>query len=1691
MAQNQGTSTTDPSTFIKGMIKDIDDTFYPEGSWYHARNAINNSKDGNEGTISNEPSNTLCTQAPFPIIGAIHLDADRWAIFSTNNLLHEIGVFVEGTCQYTPLKNCNGQSMAQNNCLNFSQNQLIIGVAKENFDCTWQVYFADKGQNPDRTVNIDRPAFVETCQTVNNCLICNCTTQLNCDLIRLAPLVTTPCLRVSRGSQGGSIPNGSYYAVVAYVLNSQRVTDYYTPSNVQSLFDHDNVACSLQIDIEQMDTTHFDYFELTIVRFANSQTSAKRIGIYSTRQKHISIDNINEALPSIPIEQIPLRTPSYESSDGIFEIGNYMLRIGPRARFDFNYQPLANRITTKWQAVAFQSNYYGQSGNDTGYMRDEVYPFFIRWIYDTAEKSSSYHIPGRPAVQVSPGVFENSPAGGNPNALDPSDKYFEVVNTGDDTIVPYNASTIGTLLSNGGRLISEGIMGYWESTEIYPDKKPLIYNASAHTWSALTLPPTQYPGTTIADYDLCGKPIRHHKFPDNKVIPHYRDEPNTGGDKQQIITLAVGFDNILPPVDDNGVLIPGIVGYEILRGSREGNKTVIAKGIINNMRIYDIGTNQTGLYPNYPYNPLGPDPFLTPKENLGENPLWTDHGPLSGVSRNQFTFHSPDTSFNNPFLSSKELKIYGESFGQVDGSFSESPKHPKEKLVTDVAFVAASIIGIAEAIIAIRGQKTERTTYPQMLTLGATGGFTLAGAGSAGIGSWAAPSLLPSPGNLVDPTAQIAINSALFSASDALYGGVRTTDQMLNLATALSQMNSGNDAFENTTFPNTYSGVLNLPGITGFQTERSVQEPRNSSVPLPVRIVSGFSLYSHYWAIGTDAAMSLITSLIPYTQYALRYTSHGYMKNFRAATPSTYRYQLTNALYLDNDFQEFGENQNAKINNLLRSKTVALQTLVNVTDPFNVDNTAQTVGTSIALRQANSNYETDPGKGPYYKDNVKLEFNTTASSHYTGLKYRMRNQYGQLDGIIQVPVSTCLVTPSNPIVAGTVIQPSAGPLFNGDIYIGRYTEKNTFFYFWEWLYDQPEGFEYDYSMRYMLNYPRYWANFTKFDPGAFINSFVTSIITFSFDNLQLPSRMHSLDGPFLPAGFLNLFNAIFRVTNRYFYLFNSGVRDFFVESEINVALRDWEDPIEKRYYDPNRFRNLDELFDPRIIKSGNFFKYDQSLSVSRLFNNFFSWGNIQDRDYDPATAATCFTYYKKRVIYSLPQNLEAKKDFWRVFLANNYKDFKSRVSGVETINKNGAMFFFYEQAPIMYQGVDTLQTSLGTKITIGDGGLFSQPEQYVVNANESYEYGSCQNRLAIVNSPVGLFWMGQNQGKIFRYNGSVQELSAINMKFWFNRFLPYQLTQDFPTFDLTDNPVVGIGCQAIYNNRDSTLYFAKKDYKLRAQYVGQVTYVPGSGFFLGSLPISLQNSQYFEDASWTISFDPKSNTWQSFHDWHPDLMLPSKSYHLTTFKNAATNAGEIWKHTDNQTSFCNFYGVDYPFEIDYVAQTGQMVETLRSIEYFMEAHIYRNDKTDFYHVLDYNFDHAVVYNSEQVSGMLILNDTPKNDVAGRLLYPIINPTSIDILFDKVEQKYRFNQFWDITADRGEYTFPNVQRQIWQTAANGYVRNLNPANLNYNKLEFQRKKFRHYANHVLLYKNISGNVKILMKIANNKELVSFR
>jgi hypothetical protein len=1791
----QDTSSAQSNSFIKGLNKDADPLFVQEGMWTHARNAVNNTAEGDLGTLSNEESNALCAKvgttmnAPkVYIIGALHLFSDKWLIYSVGyNILDavpinsEIGLFESDLCRYRPI--------VQDKCLNFNKLNLITGATKLKDDCTWQVYWADN-LNPDRLLNIgdpktwppdsytwlgggassinyysngvdqllwpgvswDEKCIASTTQFPTPCKICTPINSLNCDAIRLASLVKTPCLDLNRSAQQGVLENGSYAVTAAYTINRQRVTNYFSAGYTQPVWNELNQKGSFEISVDA-DSEHFDEFELVVIRFIDQNLSAKRVGYYSTRTTTIVLDQIPETRETVPVEDLILQNPVIDKSAQMAEVNSYLLRIGPTNKFDFNYQPLANLIQAEWVSVEYPERYYIDGGKNTSFLRDEVYAYFIRWVYNTGDKSASYHIPGRPSTSYTyQGVTypsETSAYNVVGQSLPGDTMLFQSVNTA--TIVP----TATTTLPDGGVVISSGRMGYWQSTEVYPDNKPEVWNSTSHCWTR----------TADTNYDLCGKPIRHHKFPDNALTAstqHFTKKTN--GD-YFIRTMGVQFKNIILPKDNDGNDIPGIVGYEILRGSRHGNKSILAKGMINNFRDYSPRGSAAqdglkGLYANYPFNTIVPyqnqltnpgalgfnyqynDPYITSRDN--DNDKVNQNVPKDIIS-----FHSPDTSFINPYLSTSELKIYGSLRGRATQYFIEPSKHPQFKLLGNEIVLFAIASGIIYALLKILGEV--KINYP--------GGNLVAGQDYAYPGASPGPILtLPPTGNsifqnTVAVSASTGLDLALAThfttgaSLSSLFTGVDPLPAYFNTASATLQAGG---AYTLQSYEKTYSGFQLLgPVLTGV-----------------LSAISGGGMALFYFVEGTNAAVQVMYAMVRKRQYALELVGHGDYDTFFAPNAQfDRRFIMEDGIFVSDQIQAFPEYQDPafpgtvikyNINNIKRPKLAVLRTRRsnNTLDGphFLLDSNGKSIDRSLmtlghAIRTFNPGamipsvgINFTPNKVNWFDSGKSKNFINPIASHYVGLKFRIENQYGQIDTIQQVVTTPCEqkidfdATAGPNSISTTNFGNSCGIVnfsqkklftpvfFGGDTYINRFTEKTIMPFFYQWLYDVPDNIEWNYFLNQMIPEPKFQVNSQPWDISDFTLSNVIGMFTSAdFGEGLLPRSYYDLDciGYNLATNLVLTYPGTFAVKRSYFYLAACGIKDFFVESEVLVDFRDpgtfpWQQPYNKYNY-----TDLPSLFDadPQILAKGNFYAYDYSYSASRfLFNQYFTAGYLQGSTYDPDVAELCYVSYPNRINYSLPQQESSLIDGWRVYLPLNKVDFKSKLSSVKNFAKTGLFITFENDNPLIYQGIDTLQLDdSGTKVTVGDQGLFNQAPQNIVVAEKPYEYGSSQNRYGVVSTPAGLYYISQNQGKIFSYREGLKEISQDGMKWWFSEFLPFKLLEDFPNYPHTDNPVAGIACMASYDNDNSVLFFSKKDYRLKEQYKNLVTYSSSNDTFYVSgagspIKIKLGNPIYFDDASWTISYDPKLQFWLSFHDWHPDFYVPSKGTFLTTKRDG------IWKHSAYCNDYCNFYGIQYPFEVELPVVTGQMVNTVKSIEYYLEC--YRRDRdlcVDQFHVLDYNFDQAIVFNSEQISGYLNLNLYPKNDIPLSLQFPKLasNLASYDILYSKEEQKYRINQFWDITKNRGEFpigsSYPPANgpylpspestvllgnyadENIWVTQPNGYIKNINPINVDYNKPELQRKKLRGYINFINLSKSNSRNTNMILKIVNTKTQFSPR
>ena len=2519
--QQKSTSGIETNLPNKGMIKDTDSSYLDKKNWSHARNAINNSVDGDVGVIGNEPANILCADIPYTVIGGIHLYGDKWIIFSTDNIntnpadglpvndkSSEIGEFDDSTCTYTPLIN--------DTCLNFHQDYLVIGVAKENFDCTWQIYW-DDGNNPSRTINLGDIPYVKY---VTSAVGASCTTyanviplQLDCEQIRLAPLLDTPVIELTKASDGGSLANGSYQVFIAYAINDQVIGDYLGYSNIQPIWDHDNNKGSLDIKFAGLDKD-FEWFQLVIrARIHNGHTN-NVMGYYSTETTSVNVDYIDPSSPQIKNSILLHRKPAYEKSSGMWAINDYLIRTSPTEQFDFNYQPLANQIVTEWTSHSYPSNYYTNGGNKPTLLRDEVYTFFIRFVYNTGEKSNSYHIPGR-APDAGDILIDTSV-----NTYNGTDRVFKTTNTAS------LGATVGSPQADGGIFEAYGNMGYWESTEKYPSTDPVRWDT------------------------LCGENIRHHKVPFEGT--HGTTQLSTP-DGDSIYIIGAQFSNIASPRDNNGALITNIVGYEILVGSRDGNKSIIAKGIIRNMMAYErsahsrsindtdaIGSSTSffnpldetygpitaweddiqnvastgginsgttfstpvgesdiewGLIPNYPYNDMGIDPYLvyrgngdidpttspwfkglfggvpvesnwlTGKGGLLQNSEESAHMTMDDIGLNEFTrdthtFHSPDLNFTKQYLNANTLQVYGTLTGTAEGYFKKSEGHPGQKLLKNKAVLIAAIIGVGYALNQMRGKRNVKINTARSQSTGeakavASGVAPMPGPGTA---AGAVNILLNLPGVIVGAAADMAFNTLVDVAS--VFGAGKLARQ---IGTPIYQMiETGTSAL--------------MAGHIGPNKTIEYVGSDFTSVPSLFSMVTGILTFLNYVAVGGDKIIDLILNLVSYQDYAYKYISHGFYGQYNIFPGVKHRFELDRARYIGQGMQYF--DGNIKVNNLHRPSTVVVRNQGTCSDTSFTDHSAcikagNTWTPNNILSPIDHWYSTCSCVGAvgnqasicaaaggvwtctddHFYDDSKFVIagaqcvgtgNNTCSwwtpggrvqskiaANYVGLKVENDAQYGQIDSIMFTPIKYYRYEDElagADLALGTRF--TTGPLFPGDSYVSRYTEKVTMPFWYSFLKEGPDGIAFDYRNHSNVPFPRYWMNTEKYR----MDEFVRPITNLSFDFSQAyPSDLYHLDLPtdincaantYVPGGddagnkvsnyeegcnhhlevvsvptstimmsvynfnkskewamsgvcktqwlnhgaitsawytqpatanpqiadpganyeiarkrevaagiearhndhghptplidwdgsscissgsddwmdlanprgddntapqtfdmegriynlkalynwnlgqfvcpvaigtqlgqiaapgyagpggpcrqnsrcfttsctnngnaswvgngtdvteegintgekgfdnkldceeagyswcscipeddptdvkarsyfytvnesgwasFVDLDDSSFGVNTNldcdgsasawampgttsssskhylkvkggkppkakdaksgtdsydpqdadgqrktdglfvmktgYIYTHNSGVNDFFVESDMNLTFRDYEDVVRKRHYDEDSFTDLVEMFHANEQQHDNYYKYDKSVGFRRFWNA--SFGMLQPRWYDPIVSETCFTNYPKRLLYSLPatgvdtkalktHKNEKRQDFWRVYLPENFRDFKSKVNTIVPTDKTGALILFPFQSPQKFQGQDVLKVG-GNKLTLGDGGLFSQAFQNITNSNISHEFGSCESARSVVNTPAGVFYISQAQGKIFQYSGKgLNAISDNGMKWWFNKYLPSQLLKAFPDMEKyisrIDNPVVSAGCQTIYDPMNDLVYFCKRDYKPREDKVANLSFGGQAGNRLQYndgwqvFEVDVNDPVYFEDISWTVSYDPKSKAWISFHDWHPELSFNSINHFLTTKKgvsatpicpdgytyngttqlceisavgstpatvvnntvavtetitpcefdavmcvdasnsiagngnvdnvrafcqgilNGFTNSlaaaesrigmvrfgggeqngagscdaydddqmvdltsnlttlsdwtyntgsfspassgttaglgfhvgtgsstywgdpgfvgdlpcgtdiiggiwhalailygptsragvdkklfividgahsncgtqvstydaatdlpfswtsgqlsvvtptltlqtvtgngfgwslggpdvtwfvtnilnsgnypdlevhavsldgngtqaqelaymgqfdptsgnsnthwgtfsdpnaaqiiadniintacvppvytcpagyvingtcptcdcvesycscastpgygttsnwetgicndlidplicnydfsdsvspnyitGGLWRHNARTDKFANFYGTDYPWEIDLIETSGQNVSTVRSIEYQLEAYTYKNDGRDRFHVLDFNFDEAEIYNSEQTSGLLKLNISPKNNAPLITGYPIVNANDIDILYSKEEQKYRFNQFWDVTTDRGE--FSAVENTIYLTRLNGYIRDLNMANINLNKPVFERKKFRHYFNHVVLRRSVSNDKKMLLRLTNAKINTSMR
>lgn len=296
-----------------------------------------------------------------------------------------------------------------------------------------------------------------------------------------------------------------------------------------------------------------------------------------------------------------------------------------------------------------------------------------------------------------------------------------------------------------------GKFSYWESTLTYPCNSEL-YDSSSLEIEYTDIPDDirnefeeYYVDSVVGnDYVLSSstnfmnKPIRHYKFPSNITSPFmgsYSDYNLNFNNQMNSLIYPIGFVidndviNVFLDIAVKNDLITqeereSIVGYEIFRGDRSGNRSIIAKGLgFNMLRYIDKSRNgQTTYYPNYPLN----DNTIIDELN--------GIGTLRDVGGKYFTFNSPDIHFNMNTGLTNEILLEGFQRGISSNRFSPLINHPKYTVLGRKAIVLSSTLSGLEVASEVA------QVVAQLLTDGAAGTWlsasviaALAGITSVGI----------------------------------------------------------------------------------------------------------------------------------------------------------------------------------------------------------------------------------------------------------------------------------------------------------------------------------------------------------------------------------------------------------------------------------------------------------------------------------------------------------------------------------------------------------------------------------------------------------------------------------------------------------------------------------------------------------------------------------------------------------------------------------------------------------------------------------------------------------------------------------------------------------------------------------------------------------------------------------------------
>lgn len=1623
-----------------------------DGQLTYALNAMVENFDGKQVSYQNENANKECLtiKEGFSVIGVHNIiEQNKTIFFLANETTNEseIGFKLNNGCKYN--------TIISSTCLNFNRNYPIPKVEVKTTNCSTQLYWTD-GYNQMRYIDLDNLPWVEIRNPDNDFQPIFDIGNVDCNKLLVQPLFTIPIITPIKIEVGGSLKSGTYQFAFQYSNSlGDGLTSFYSITNPVSIFDYNRITNNFDLDstkaielyLSNIDTSGlYDYFNLVVLETVNLITTPKLVGTYTISDKVFRTTYTGNTKTNINLtmQDIFDRYPYYDIAKDITSSDDTLLYSNLSNSSKINYQSIWSKVRLLWETHKIPYNKFEGyiNGVNTalykGYMRDEVYAFEGCFILTNGKITESFHIPGRLINNIDNEIITNNDSKlYEQNPCDQQEQFprWKVYNTAtkigftDEYLLNNNNSNSSKSCYTGS--YEYGEFGYYESEEKY-DNNPLIWGSLSNT------------------------NIRLHKFPDLTVSPIYDNNINNDiSFVHNIFPIGVKIDiqSLYDAIDQSDLTDSqknSIQGFKIVRADRSNNKSIVAKGIFNNVGVYKY--NDTNyFYNNYPFNDLNPDIFISSikvKDHSGNNKGTRLDGFNNLYSHSRLTFHSPDTHFYQPSsIDSGYVKLESIIYGKSKGHFVEVQDNAKYKFLTSDAVRVAFALGMSSGV-------------------GLQGGF-------AGLSSG------------VQAKVDFGSIMPVFAASLELLKNITPLENY-----GWSFNNIGN-----------YNNSYPIPNAGN----------KNRAISLGNYVINGFQSTGDIYTLNNNTRESSIylklNNDIPFTH---DYSNNSIVipKDNSRFSLTSENDSGTNILPIQDWFNniplEVRLDPRTFFDNIpedgnFGSDIIAYQRIINTYTTYDEltspEHIRETLIIANAILSTYDNYVDNLSRnqvelgdcvnpGRFRERNI--------SSYYGAIKRIVNDQYGRMYSYKTIDTgfySTLYYKDDTNINQRYSTLPT---IFGGDVYINKFAFKIKHGFF---LYNtalKPDLTDINLDQLGNVGYPIYYYSTTPVDLNidfSSLNDAINQITSNDFDvifsNIISGGTAPMIAGLKILATILlayvktlgkpniNLECSKIKTINEVgkAYLYAYGIPYFFVESEVNVDNRQAYNDREGDFYPHVNLDVPDDWLQEKnvAIINDNTYTYNKSFSKQNTETFFDHLRN----DYDPNKI--CQFNFPNRVIYSQKANVEETKNNWLVYRPASKHDLPKNFGKLISIDglEDAKLLVRYENKSQLYNVLSTINTSTGSAY-IGNPNFFSsKPLDFI---ESEVGYNGTQNKF-FLKTQYGHFTVDCQRGQIFVLRGNeLKEISLNGLPKYFSNSLPFIIKDYYPTVDI-DNHFKNIGLTGCIDVNNDRFILTKKDYR---PLDSNIVYNDSTKeFYLNDILIKVTDNRYFCNHSFTISYSFKTDSWISWHSYIKDYYIS----HPFKFESGSNTTNKIHSH-DDILNFNRYDGIIYDYILEYPVKSLPNEEILGSISDYTNVFKYV-DQYSYTQIDNIYFNKCIIYNNQQCTGELVLVPKEYNRMSQALKYPKYNLTNKEIIVTKSNSNYNFNTFWDIVSNK------NIPFFVKSCNTNSLDKTLNNSVLNYQNKSFNKSRIMGKEAKIRLIYNTSDQYKLISRFLITQTQTSYK